>query len=237
MHRGYLAWLDILGFKEFCRKNRSEKVFGVLCRCADKSTEDVFHRSAVAVWHFHSNLVKCHVFQDTVVLYSVPHKRDALPEMLSTCCSLLYSLISQKIPVRGAIAYGNIEQREVCLDNHLIGSLIMGSAALKAYEFEQKQDWIGVALCPSLLEHNRVLVQSCKRCREAEIPCKDKLPYDGYALIPAKRESEADGELAQDIGESISSLKVMEVKARPEIKQKYSQTIGWLESVEKDLSA
>lgn len=66
------------------------------------------------------------------------------------------ALLANKIPVRGAIAHGTYVSEKT--DS---GRFVAGRAVIDAYQFEEKQDWIGIMVAPSVLGKVECLADYC----------------------------------------------------------------------------
>lgn len=149
--RRYIAFLDILGFKQFVTTTPLEQavarmghVFSFLpyAECLFKISEidgvahpDPTHRS---VFRFS--------FSDSFVFATKDDSRDSLNSIIVSTAILARSLFASMFPVRGAIVVG--EADFIPNSDHMIGAGIVA-----AVEFEQQQDWLGVTLAPEIGDH------------------------------------------------------------------------------------
>jgi hypothetical protein len=129
MYAGYVALLDVLGFTNLIGGENADQRVQAYLDCLKTATE--------------GTEVDFVVFSDSIVL-TATDEPDALFKVAGACSRLMHDLILQDIPVRGAIARGQI-LRDTVGDNVFVA----GRAVVEAYHFEQQQDWIGVMLAPS----------------------------------------------------------------------------------------
>ena len=81
-------------------------------------------------------------FSDTFLVYTDDDSADSFGAMDNISRWFVYFLITDDIPVRGAISCGMLyADRE--------NDLFFGEALIEAYEYGEAQDWIGLLLCPS----------------------------------------------------------------------------------------
>lgn len=139
---GYVALLDVLGFRPFVANDRKNKgIIGYLRTVkealADSGVESV-------------------VFSDSIVLTKQGDDPENLRLLCRVCSSLMFALISESIPVRGAIAHGSYAMSR--LEN---STFIAGTPIIEAYDFERRQNWIGIILAPpQLRQHARSISPS-----------------------------------------------------------------------------
>jgi hypothetical protein len=95
-------------------------------------------------------------FSDTIVFVSRDGSHESFRAILRTCSETLGSLLKGQIPVRGAISFGS-----VFISRSAGGAFVAGRAVLDAFEFEKKQDWVGVMIAPSALRENPAMAPQC----------------------------------------------------------------------------
>jgi hypothetical protein len=188
-HNGYVAFLDVLGFHELLMAENHER------RLRDylSSMRGVV-RTLDAV-----------VFSDTIVITARDKELLSLLSLVRGCADLMRRFLQDKIAVRGAISCGEFV-RENIGDK---GVFVAGRAILDAYSYEQKQDWVGVMLTPTLLDALRTGGNDpdamCKLVplsdddifdpgnakfdwigclQRADIPFKGGGTFSGFAVVP-----------------------------------------------------
>jgi hypothetical protein len=235
---GYLSTLDVLGFSELLyRDGYANQLKSYL-----ESIKEVVNKTGV----------EAVLFSDSVVLTSTDDSDEAFQRLIRTCSAAFYSLIQCGMPVRGAVAFGHY-RREV------IGKSVFlaGRPIIEAYRRERAQKWVGMLLCPSVLQAQSSINtlddyhQSGLRADEADSPELEvplrlslaKVPYQdpgtapileltGYAIVPM----EFDDTLrtaARSIRRVLGSLEQLQLKASdPGAQAKYFASIRWLRSIE-----
>lgn len=142
-----VAYLDILAFKKILKKYRPEVIGDIYKKSIDfaiqLSTEwcETFN-------NIYLNAEKCHCFffSDSIIIFSPDYKKiDELTDLSGFLTVVLYvqkivqSLLVMQIPIRGAIAFG-----EIYLDSRF--PIFLGEGYMRALELEQSQEWIGVSI-------------------------------------------------------------------------------------------
>ncbi len=172
-------------------------------------------------------------------------------------CSLLYfALIERKVPFKGAISWGRVRiypnKKEA---DAIEWSLINGEAVFDAYEYEERQDWVGLMLSPRIVEKDggeirrwlttpyRDLVCSHILGREespvlpylvakAPVPFHGGERFDGYAVLPTRRTDDSRADAVKSVKQTIGNLEIMKTCcASISDQEKYVPAIQWLADV------
>jgi hypothetical protein len=227
---GYVAFLDVLGFTAMVANDRD-----------GERLEQYLNTLKTALKDDDGHTVEYVVFSDSIVL-----TERNLETMLRTCSRLFWSMLRQLIPVRGAIAYGPYIRNEV----EGRGVFVAGRALIDAYEYEGRQDWVGIMLAPSLVMKHPDLSERCKLVRRgsnqqimdtlranlttsaviqpSEIPFRDGSRYQGLAVVPTAGE-QTPGPVRQSVEEAMHALQRMQRYAPdPSSQAKYIRAIEWL---------
>jgi hypothetical protein len=127
--RSFVALFDILGFKELLKNSEVGTVaatYDSMRREISKYTDDINRALQSKV------VSRC--FSDTFLLYTVDTTKESFDGLVIACFFLYFAAISNKLCLRGAITVGDL----LVTDGMEIGRPIV-----KAYNNEQKQDWMG----------------------------------------------------------------------------------------------
>lgn len=141
-----VAFLDILGFKQMI-KNESlselakkyEKTIGT----TGALNKPLFPESDVPTLfqdHFKDTpWCNSYIFSDSIILISNDENYQSCLKLLVYSWRFTQVLLAAGMPVRGAITFGEIYE-------NVSNGIVLGLALTEAYELEQKQQWIGVAI-------------------------------------------------------------------------------------------
>ena len=132
---GFVALVDMLGFQEFVRRPDFDEVVEVYLTTLDnivgRSAHDIDYQQA----------------SDSTILTTADSSEEALRSLLETVSAISWvALVEMDLPMRGGIASG----RYAVQDAGRGGTGIAGPAVVDAYRTEQKQDWVGTMLSPSV---------------------------------------------------------------------------------------
>jgi hypothetical protein len=230
---GFVALLDVLGFR------------GIVATDRDNSVVITYLQSVQAA--LADSAVETIVFSDSIVLTKSGTSADDLHELVVACSGLMGELMRQNIPVRGAVSYGKFVRSQIKSSAFLAGSPIV-----EAYDYEQRQEWVGVLLTPSTLRQAQV-VDFAKTCtthlsgvdgfskieeklkwkayvQRASIAFKGGLLHDGFAIVPDAECSLPA--LSSNLNKILERLEWLKLLApSPAEQNKYSNTTQWLKSI------
>jgi hypothetical protein len=234
--QGYVALLDVLSFRNLIRSEASDgqivQYIGTMEQVLDDSR------------------IESVVFSDSIVITKESRDPDSLRVLCEVCSRLMLALILVDVPIRGAIACGHYLRSTVGNSVFLAGNPI-----IEAFEYEKKQNWIGVTLTPSALQASRDerLEVTCntqldrneafpdvanymkwkahlQRC--ATIPYRiegspDTHLHDGFAIVPG---GDADfATMALNLKAVFDRLQWLRILApSPNEQAKYDSTIKWI---------
>ena len=210
----WVAHIDLLGASTLVESASWINVFQLYATAIERFRRDGFAR----------NRVRRFTFSDSFVLYTIDDTAYSYRALDSLCRGFVLSLTQSLVPVRGAMAFGNLyaDPRS---------SLYFGEALLDAYGVGETLDWIGFVLCDS----------AKKRLSEVGLPANKLLNYANWA-VPIKGAKPKDSKTKEMPAYIISpspsriqiericrSLSTMQSKSRSEsTRQKYARTAEFL---------
>jgi hypothetical protein len=171
MQNGYVAFLDVLGFRSLlaggdsriaeyqrCLSEILEEKDGSLPEEAAQFEMDAGRASILRPSQYgDQQLPDVGVFSDSVVLVSRDNSEAALRVLVRQCSCLLAAMLEANIALRGAISFGPYTRAGLSF-----GSFFAGAAIVDAYGFEKDQDWVGIMLAPSAIERVPELARHCE---------------------------------------------------------------------------
>jgi len=237
---GFVALLDVLGFSNLVTGPSSQLQLQQYLDAIEQATDE---KSGVRGVNFI-------LFSDSIVISTKEQHDIALRILLRTCSRAFGLLLEKRIAVRGAIAHGQYF-REATES----GTFIAGRPIVDAYDFEKKQDWVGIMIHSSVFQAKPELAKWCKMPTN-KLPASDyesRLPwivlaqenhqipfhgapgqprdYDGFAVVPTVAGSALGPQWAY-LGTCIESLNYMKSLAPdPSAQRKYNATLDWLNDV------
>ncbi len=154
----WISYFDLLGFSDLVQTKGELDVFITITTALEE-----FGRKRNPNDHF----VERVWFSDSFILYSQGASDIDFSYLEQASRHFFLSLIQKEIPVRGALACGEVYADK---DNNIIKGL------LEAYKYAENQDWIGLILTPTAVQ----------RMEEIRLPAKER-PYYALWSIPFKK--------------------------------------------------
>lgn len=129
----YVAFLDILGFKDYVMRNSIHAVYGRLkvLNALRPEEDDPDYESET------SRRIKFYNFSDSIFIFSKDDEFASLRHFLTYVKRVMRMALRKGIPLKGAIAFGNI-----AVDvNH---NVFCGQPIIDAYMLEEDLQYMGV---------------------------------------------------------------------------------------------
>jgi len=176
-----VAFLDILGFRKLVDSTSTEElgsrfsnVIGLVLRQLNQPLAGLQGGPTLFPQHPPGDpWCISYAFSDSIILISNDDSEDSAFELLVYALRVTQLLIASKLPVRGAISYGDMYVDQTT-------ALFLGKALTQAYALEQKQNWIGVAIDDSVPEQFPALLEG-----HAPLPGLRKCLFPRYR-VPMK---------------------------------------------------
>jgi len=136
-HECWVAHFDILGFKSFLA--HGSKDFETIL--SQTGIDDIIS-FINDISPLHRERIDYLFYADTFIFYSKSEQIQNYPSILSVAQRFIRRCIEIKLPVRGAISFGEL----------IFGhekKILMGKAFLESYQYCEDQNWLGLLLTPS----------------------------------------------------------------------------------------
>jgi len=131
----WFCYLDLLGFTNLIRNGEAEHVIPLYNQVVKELRQQVTARESLDVSYSW--------FSDTFIIFSNRNTLREFDNVQTAARKFFVRLLLARIPVRGAISYGKLYTQKD--DN-----IFIGEALIEAYEYGEKQDWLGLLLSPSI---------------------------------------------------------------------------------------
>lgn len=159
----YIAFLDIMGFKNYVYRNSHDLVKKRMISLNEilNETEKQIHKISKQLNNI-DDPIKTIIFSDSILLFSKDGSKDSLENILFTCQILLTECLEKKIPIKGAISFGRITA-------DFEKSLFFGKGLIDAYELQDQLFMYGVILDEKvekrLLPNKKFIDGYCSHCK------------------------------------------------------------------------
>jgi hypothetical protein len=209
----YIAHFDILGFKSRINNDDSSLPIVILKETIDEILEEL----QKGINNFSSSIGYTY-YADTFIIFSKTEDSSGYPALVRAAKNLILCCITNRLPVRGAIAYGEVSFRH---DERII----IGKAALESYTYCEDQDWIGLLLTPT----------ACQQLKSIGIePIRHGFINKDIPLRTSKLQNESvyayrfiNGSTSYECPQ-LSLLQEMRDRAPEDAKKKYQSTIDFI---------
>lgn len=236
MRQGYVAFLDVLGFRELVARDHDGKALTDYIGCVRGAlTAD---RQAEALEYV--------IFSDSLIVNTKmdgntkEEREDAFLSIVSACSQLFGRLLKMHIPVRGAISVGRYVRSE-----ERNGTFVAGPAIVEAYQYETAQNWTGIMLCPSVAKEHPRLIHDIQLGRDGE---RTKWPwpmhvwathipfhgsrddFEGFAILPTRGDEKPEN-MRASLRLSMNALNSLKSWApTPEAQQKHQRAADMIKN-------
>lgn len=142
----YVAFLDILGFKDRLKKATHADAQNYI-----QQFSSIIYKNFQKLDN--KNSIRGYVFSDSLILYSMDTKPDSLLDLIKFIQNICKDeFIDKGFLIRGSITRGQFD--EIIVDNlvNLRKGLIVGTAFIEAYSLESSEKVIGITLSKPVYE-------------------------------------------------------------------------------------
>lgn len=136
-YEAWIAYFDILGFKEELKKTGEHNNYLRLLQC---KIDEIIKYLQAEVTEFQN--VDCLFYADTFIFYSRSNENRNYAGIIHVATHFIERCLAIGIPLRGAISFGNIA---VGYDKRCL----IGKAFLDGHSYCEDQNWLGLILTPS----------------------------------------------------------------------------------------
>lgn len=131
----YVGYIDIMGFKDLVLKHTHAEIYKMM-----KKIEDCQNLNENVQWgKIEKKLVATTNYSDSIMIYSKDNSFDSLKAFSCTISGIIDDLLSEKIPFKGAIAFGTMT-----LD--IDKSIFFGQPLIDSYLLQEELYFYGVVV-------------------------------------------------------------------------------------------
>lgn len=153
----FIAFIDILGFKELVAYNSHEHVISKLEK-VQNYLDLLSDRRPKENGNFQNAKIHPYIFSDSIIIFTSDDSDGNLNYLIASCEVLFGFSIANGLPIKGAIAYGKITV-------DVKKSIYFGQPLIDAYLLQEDLKYCGI-----IFHHSME-----KLCTQKEFHCKDFL--------------------------------------------------------------
>jgi len=152
----WIAYFDLLGFTNLVRDKLLEEVLSIYEDAVNALKESIYDLEPTQVAdkdisvkkkiELNRHGISYTWFSDSFIIFSRGDSDKEFERIESTSRKFFQKLILRKIPVRGALTLGPLYTQQE-------KNVFIGKALIDAYEYGEKQNWLGFVLTPRVHEH------------------------------------------------------------------------------------
>lgn len=158
----YIAYFDILGFKEFIENNEKEYV--------DRNFQHIFRESQTAISgenyiqydpgtiipDLSKSEINCMHFSDSIIFWTSDSSPENFKKIVDVCYTFYWRCMQTSFPVRGCLVFGDVEFKPFQIKGAggatFYNSSLYGKGLVNAYLKAESQDWAGCFIDKSAIE-------------------------------------------------------------------------------------
>lgn len=143
----YVAFLDILGFKQIVDNNHHRDLESLYDTFSDYVVTKTTELSDKYALHEGLGKVHCTIISDSIVMWTDNTNVNSFMHLSILVSKMLVAGLMADMPLRGGISKG-----EITVKNTNLGRTIFGKALTEAYTLETIQQWSGCVVKPGIIE-------------------------------------------------------------------------------------
>lgn len=169
----YVAFLDILGFKQIVDNNHHQALESLYDTFSDYIVTKTTELSDKYALHEGLGKVHCTIVSDSIVMWTENTNVNSFVHLSILVSKMLVAGFMADMPLRGGISKGEITVKETNL-----GRTIFGKALTEAYTLETIQQWSGCVIKPGIIEECMAdhqfkdLLENDFHCIQYDVPTK-----------------------------------------------------------------
>lgn len=203
----WFCYLDLLGFKNLVRTGAVEQVIPLYKEVIRVLEQHAAPKEKLGISHSW--------FSDTFIIFSRGDSSQEFALVEQAGRLFFQKLILSRIPVRGALTFGK-------LYSQLERNIFIGEALIDAYEYGEKQDWLGFLLTPRVYE----------KLEQSSLDLRHRIHYravdkPGIITHPQPENIHAfafNNSLVNGQNSYIEAVRAMRTEVPDKYKQKYKNT-------------
>lgn len=158
LERKYIAFLDILGFKDLVDNNTHERLFElydkvfsqIITLSLSNGRAKILDDGKNKTFHIETDTIKvnCVTISDSIIIWTDDNSMISFSHIIEVVRTLLNYIFKTGIPLRGAIVEGYLDKigRTIISPKDTSQTTLIGAGLVKAYLKEGIQNWSGCIL-------------------------------------------------------------------------------------------
>jgi hypothetical protein len=158
----YIAYFDILGFKEFIENNEKEYVdinFSHILRDSQAAvSEETYIQQELGkiIPNLDESEINCMHISDSIIFWTKEESPESFKKIVDVCYFFYWHCIQTSFPIRGSLVYGDIEFCPFQIKGKggatFYNNSLYGKGLINAYLKTESQDWAGCFIDKSAVQ-------------------------------------------------------------------------------------
>lgn len=160
----YIAFLDILGFKDLVTHNSQSDLHSIMSKLFTNIEQSIAlqrekkpekgQNYQSGIFDFTDSKINCLNISDSIIFWTINEAEDSFRDLVFIMKYFLNGAIEAGIPLRGAITYGDIDliNNSSNSPTFIKQQSLVGKGLLDAYNLEKYQNWSGCFIEESAIE-------------------------------------------------------------------------------------
>ena len=190
----FIAYFDILGFKQMVNNTTAEELLRVIngftfASQGSISEGKLFIRDDKSVvYDIRKSNIRCAHISDSIIFWSKSNTEGDFVDMIKLCQSFLLSTLLRSIPVRGCLTYGELFSKFDRIEDYY-SSLLFGKGLVSAYTNAETLEFVGCVVDNSI--NDVIFVEDLEKVKGclfqiSDIPHKEGIIIDAKLIVKVK---------------------------------------------------
>ncbi len=190
----YIAFLDILGFKEIIENNSTNYIKSLY-----NNAIDFVKPKIIDFWDnqdLNDSVIEMSIVSDSIIIWTNNDNFQSLGKILLSTSNLLTGFMIAGLPLRGAIVKGELDSlnKSIGTNSNVKTPIFFGKGLTEAYKLEGKQKWSGCIVHEDCFENLENKISTGKEnaglgnylkdqvISQYEVPLKDGEKMNCYVI-------------------------------------------------------
>lgn len=215
----FVAFIDIMGFKNLVSTMSHSDLYNIMRTIDEAKTinERIYDLKEK------SSLVKSTMYSDSIMLYSKDKSTGSFESLIAAVSGLTNDLFINKIPHKGAIAYGTMT-----LDSKR--SIYFGQPLIDAYLLQEELHFYGIILHGSIEEKMQGKLDTTIFVRKFDCPLKGGKTLH-YTVYPMNADSSSAKNYPEYHFKIMESLNTMRFKTSGQLRRYIDNTENYFKFI------
>lgn len=228
MGKRFIAYLDILGFKDLVEKNSANRLVEIYKSVLENDLQKILKILFEIGNQFDDAKIEIKVISDSIIFWSDSDSFNGFATVVELANFLMYAFVRKGLPIRGAIVYDDVETLKINIKHEyfsLSSDIILGKGLVKAFQIEGQQNLVCCIIDESCIKRSNELTKAQLRIypNEADTMLSlNKMTDIGIVIkyfVPFKNKLEGQPDIPKE--QYVSNWSILIENPKPDLKFLY----------------